>query len=129
MKKELIGVIMQALYGNRTYMELDEKELDRVLQGCLTDRISLDYKIDRTIVEIPDSPCVIVYNKFQEEEMLKQVERWKEEEDYIATPLAIVKEKKIEIYSRCFMCRRNENNELCSILEEDSNLIMKYLKP
>ena len=127
MKKNTFGVIMQAFYGNRTYTEIKEADIDHILQGCLDNSMSLAYRIDRTIVRIPDSRCVIVYNKFLEEEDRKTIARWKAVEGYEAKPLALVPEQGIEIYSRCFACRMSEDGVFESIKGEDCDLVFKYL--
>ena len=127
MKKNLIGVIMQAFYGNRTYVEIGEENIDHMLQGNTDKSMSLSYQPDRTIIRIPGSQCVILYNKYQEEEKRKQNARWKAEDGYEAKPLAFMPEQGIEVYSRCFACRMSEDGVFESIKEEDCDLVFGYL--
>ena len=129
MKKENIGVVMQAFYGNRTYTDLREDTIDYMLQGVLDKKFGLDYEVDRTIIAIPDSKCVLVYNKHQEVDQLKQNEEWKQRDAYIAKPLATVPELGVEIYSRCFICRMSDAGILESIQDEDAVVVSKYLAP
>ena len=75
---------MQAFYGNRTYTELREDTIDYMLQGVLDKKFGLDYEADRTTIVIPDSKCVLVYNKYQEADQLKQNEEWKQRDGYAA---------------------------------------------
>lgn len=127
MKGENISVVMQAFYGNRTYTELSEDTIDYMLQGVLDKKIGLDFEVDRTIIAIPDSKCVLVYNKHQEADQLKQNEKWEQRDGYIAKPLATIPELGVEIYSRCFVCRMDEAGKLESIQDEDAVVIFKYL--
>ena len=127
-ENELIEVIMQAFYGNRTGTEIRDDSIDAMLQGCLSSiHTDLAYEIDRSIVQIPGSKCIIVYNKYQEEGKREEIKQWFEEDGYKAKPLAFVPEKGVEIYSRCFVCRQNEEGELMSLQEEDYDIIFNYL--
>lgn len=127
MKNEYIVVVMQAFYGNRTCTELSEDTIDCMLQGMTDNAFRLDYEVDRTVIAIPDSKCVLVYNKHQEAAALKRNEEWKQTEDYIAKPLASIPEMGVEIYSRCFLCRMSDDGMFESIQNEDAGLISKYL--
>ena len=118
---------MQAFYGNRTYTDLREDTIDYMLQGVLDKKFGLDYEADRTTIVIPDSKCVLVYNKYQEADQLKQNEEWKQRDGYIAKPLATVPELGVEIYSRCFICRMSDAGKLESIQDEDAAVVSKYL--
>ena len=118
---------MQAFYGNRTYTDLREDTIDYMLQGVLDKKFGLDYEADRTTIVIPDSKCVLVYNKYQEADQLKQNEEWKQRDGYIAKPLATVPELGVEIYSRCFICRMSDAGKLESIQDEDAAVVYKYL--
>ena len=129
MKKENIGVIMQAVYGNRTYTDLREDTVDYMRQGVLDQKLGLDQEVDRKNIAIPDSKCVLVYNKYQEADQLKQNEEWKQRDAYIAKPLATVPELGVEIYSRCFICRMSDAGILESIQDEDAVVVSKYLAP
>lgn len=121
-----INIIAQAFYGNRTATEVKVEKLDRFILGYLDD-YPIDYPIDRTIVEIPNTNIVIIYNKYKEEERRETKERVYKEENYIIKPLATIKENNIEIYSRCIACRMSENGTLESLMEEDYNKLIDYL--
>ena len=127
MKKNNIGVIMQGFYGNRTYVEIKEENIDHMLQGYTDNSMSLSFQPDRTIVRIPGSECVIVYNKYQEEEQINKNVRWKAEDGYEAKPLAFMPEHGVEIYSRCFACRMGEDEVFQSIREEDCDKVFACL--
>lgn len=127
MVEKHIGAIVQGFYGNRTHIEITEDEIDRMLQGIMNCAFDLDYEANRTIIRIPHSDCVLVYNKHQEADYLKEVHRWRQEEGYNASPLAFVPEKNIEIYSRCMVCRMNDAGEFDSVQKDDCDVIFRYL--
>ena len=72
MKNELICIISQAFYGNRTGTEIRRENIDRFILGYQTDDFDVTEAIDRTVIHLPGSNnLVLVYNKYQEEERLK----------------------------------------------------------
>ena len=129
MKKELIGVIMQAFYGNRVYMELSEQNIDNVLQGSLDSNIKPEFSSERIIIRVPNSECVIVYDGHEETLLRERIEEWKRENNkYIPHPLAFIPEEDIEIYSRCFVCRMDDRNgRFLSIQKDYFEIAYKYL--
>ena len=123
MKNKTIGIIIQAFYGNRTYTETKEEDIDYIVLGYLDkSKISPKEKFDRTIIRIPNSKCVLLYNKYQEETYLSR-----RDPDYTPKPLATIPELNLSIYSRCFICRIDDNGNLESIQPEDNDIISKYL--
>ena len=123
-----IGVVVQAFYGNRTYTEIDVEEIDYLIQGILDREVcGLDHEVNRSVVRIPGSQCVLVYNRFQEEDALEQNKKYFAEAGYVAKPLAIVPEEGLEIFSRCLVCRMDENGGFASVEAEDWEVIGKYL--
>lgn len=123
-----LNVVAQAFYGNRTRTTVYENDLDRFILGYLNDSFVVNKKIDRTIVNIPNfDNIVIIYNKYQEEEELKRKEKLLKEEDYELKPLVIIPENNFEIYSRCIVCRIDENGELGSLQNGDYQKFVKYL--
>lgn len=126
-KNNIINVVAQAYYGNKTATEIDRNKADRFVIGCLHD-FPIDYPIDRTIVKIPNTEnIVLVYNKYKEAEMRELKERALKEGNYVMKPLAVIAEENIEIYSRCIACRIDEHGELQSLLDEDYNKLIGYL--
>lgn len=76
-------------------------------------------KIDKTVIHIPNADnIVLVYNKYQEEEVIK---------DNMKKPLIFIQEDNIKIYSRCIVCRLDKDGAFKSISKEDFNIIKKYL--
>ena len=89
MKNELISIISQAFYGNRTGTEIRRENIDRFILGYQTDDFDVTEPVDRTIVHLLGSDTlVLIYNKHREEERLEVKERAFREENYILKPLA-----------------------------------------
>ena len=75
-------------------------------------------KIDRSIVNLPDTKnLVLIYNKYQEEET----------KDNKTKPLVFIKENNTMIYSCCIVCRMDDNGNVSSITQDEYNIIEKYL--
>ena len=84
-------------------------------------------EIDRTVVKVPGTDNVVmIYNKYEEEKCLAYG-RELAEEGRIIKPLAFIPEEGIEIYSRCIVCRMNEDRELESLQYEDLDKCLEYL--
>lgn len=63
MKNELICIISQAFYGNRTGTEIRRENIDRFILGYQTDDFDVTDPIDRTVIHLPGSDnLVLVYN-------------------------------------------------------------------
>ena len=117
MKENLINIVAQAFYGNRTATEINREEIDRFILGYLDDSIEITSQIDRTIVSVPNTNnIVIVYNKHEENKTDNNVK-----------PLVIIPENDIEIHSRCIVCRMNDDGEFESLQNDDFDKFIKYL--
>ena len=128
MKNELITIIAQAFYGNRTGTEISREDIDRFILGYQTADIAVTEPIDRTIVHLPGSDeLVLVYNKYQEAERLETKARALREDNYVIKPLATISEMNLEIYSRCIVCRVNSNGEFFSLQKSDFEIWDCYL--
>lgn len=128
MKNELICIISQAFYGNRTGTEIRRENIDRFILGYQTDDVDVTEAIDRTVIHLPGSDnLVLVYNKYQEEERLKVKERALREDNYVIKPLAAIPELNLEIYSRCIVCRMNADGVFESLAEGDFEKWDRYL--
>ena len=127
-KSDLLTIIAQAFYGNRTMTEISVEDMHRLILGYLDRSLEVRQPIDRTIVRVPGTDgFVLVYNKYQEEKRLRQGEELLREEGYEIKPLAIVPELNLTLYSRCIALRMNENGEFGSLQEGDGEFIEKYL--
>lgn len=126
MKKD-IAVLAQAYYGNLTGTIVNVEDVDRLILGYPSELFYDKEKIDRTIIKVPNTDnLVILYNKYQEEERLKDKEEYFKEDAYVLKPLATIPELSLDIYSRCIACRMNENGELEGLESGDFEVIKKY---
>lgn len=126
--KDLLRIVAQAFYGNRVETEIEEENLNRFILGYLDNSINITEQMDRTIIKVPNTKnIVIIYNKYKEEEKLQQKEKLLKEEEYELKPLAIIPEMNLKLYSRCIVCRMNEDGELESLQNDDYDKFMKYL--
>lgn len=125
MKNELISIISQAFYGNRTGTEIRRENIDRFILGYQTDDFDVTEPVDRTIVYLLGSDTlVLIYNKHREEERLEVKERAFREENYILKPLASIPEMNLDIYSRCIVCRMNAEGVFESVCEKSGAVIL-----
>ena len=130
-EKRIINVLAQAIYGNRTEIAVKMENFDALMSGWLDYKLfdAKREKIDRTIVHLPNDKSgkvVVVYNKYHEEEQIVNNKRSFEERGYTAKPLCSIPELNLEIYSRCFLCRIDDNGELQSVQPEDIELVENY---
>ena len=126
---EKIYVLMMGFYGNRTVVDMPREKLENksndinfehMILGIL-DKVAItgDEKFDTTILSIPNTNnLVILYNKYQEEEVKARKQ---------TKPLISIPTENIEIYSRCAICRQENDGKLNSIEPQDMNTILNYL--
>ena len=127
-KKNYLEIVAQAFYGNRTCTEVAPESLDRFILGYQDDRLPVSEPIDRSMIRIPGTDnLVIIYNKYQEEERVQLKEHLLKTENYELKPLAMIPEENVFLYSRCIVCRMNENGVLESLCDEDYDKFMRYL--
>ena len=134
-KNDNMAILIQHFYGNRTVTFISPDDFDAIMLGHLDtklfDKTRDREKIDRTIIRIPDTEnLVLVYNKYQEEECLKKLQQFIQEIYECKNrfnPSAVIPEKGIVLYSRCIVCRINEDGALVSLEQEDCPKVVKYL--
>lgn len=113
------------------------EHFDEYMLGWLNHELFTEYynkgreKIHRTIVRLPGTEnLVLVYNKYQEEEALNSLQEFIQElrrTDSRYNPTAVIPELGLVLYSRCIVCRMNENGELSGIEAGDTEKAVKYL--
>ena len=131
-KTNQITIMVQGFYGNRTRTAINREDFDRFMLGYIDNSIAVsEDRFDRTIVHIPNTDnIVVVYNKYEEEEARQRKTELYTAEKHTMKPLAVIAENgenDIEIYSRCIVCRVNENGEFESLRESDYEKFVKYL--
>lgn len=122
-----INVVAQAFYGNRIGTEINQEEVDKFILGYTDNSIEVTEKINRTVVNIPNTDNVVVYNKYQEESELNRKEELLKNNNYVLKPLVVIPEENIELYSRCIVCRINADGELESLQNGDYEKFVSYL--
>ena len=120
------------------YRQYTKAEIRYEKEGCLDIELSQapsmtvcgDIKIDRTFIPVPNTENIfLLYNKYQEEWHLKNIEDWpiRLEKSEETEPLVNFKEEGIAVYSRCMFVRKNETGEIENLMEEDLEKIECHL--
>lgn len=123
-----ISIVAQAFYGNKVGTNIKIENMDSFILGNLDGINSIYEKVDRTIVKIPNTDnLVIVYNKYFEENERKRKEDLFKNDNYILKPTATIPEINLELYSRCIVCRVNDNGEFESLRNGDFEKFEQYL--
>jgi len=125
-EKNNISVIAQAFYGNRTRTSVCLENIDDLILGFMDEMLKIDEKIDRTVMPLPGTNCVLIYNKFQEEKMLQYKDEAFEKDGYILKSVAYIPEQGIELYSRCIVCGLTDDGALTDV-PFDEHKIFDYL--
>lgn len=125
--QHVITIMAQAFYGNRTMAGVDIEELDQFVLGSLSpDFFYPKEAIDRTIVHIPNAEhIVLIYNSLAEEERIEELEEISRL--HPVKPTAVIPSLNLTLYSRCIVCRMDENGELQSLENEDIPYFIDYL--
>lgn len=137
-KKNLIDIIAQHFYGNRTGTTINRNDVDRFILGYMDESLMASEPIDRTVVKVPRTDnLVVIYNKYQEDEYInvdfpryyaekgeEYKERWGEElKPHISCEIP---EINFKIHTRCIVCRIDENGILQSLEEGDAEKFIRY---
>lgn len=127
-KEPDLGVIVQAYHGNRTFIKIYPYEIEAIIHGYKgKDPESLSSEF-RTIVRIPNTEnLVIIYDRNREEYWRQNAKEALEKGNYVVTPLAEIPELDLVLYSRCIVCRMNEEGGFESLQQEDLVKFKKYL--
>ena len=127
--ENILWVMAQAFYGNRTLTQTTEEDMDGLILGWLIPLPKdFDEPIDRTIIRLPGAEhLVLVYNKYQEEKRIQGWKEWPDHQEIELKPLAYIPEMDLKIYSRCLGLRMNEEGKFASVEEEDIETLVKYL--
>lgn len=116
-----IFIVAQCFYGNRTGLEIKRTDVDSFLLGY-TSSVDLSLTgevVDRKIVRVPGTDnVVIVYDQKQENENIAEC--------HTNNVSCKIPEIDFEIHTRCFACRIDENGELKSLENGDSEKFIEY---
>lgn len=124
----MISIVAQAFYGNRTGTDIKKEDVDSFILGNLDGINGENEIVNRTIISVPNTDnIVIVYNKYEEEKRLKDKEEYFAKDNYELKPVVVIPENNIKLYSRCIVCRMNGNGELESLEKGDYEKFVNYL--
>ena len=140
-RNDMISIITQYFYGNRTGTQIQRDWVDNFLRGQLS-RDHYDPRdvqdVVRKTVRVPGSEnIVIVYDQTQEDRYVNEefpqryaedgaayLERWGEELKMQVS--CEIPEIGFEIHTRCFACRMDENGNLQSLQDDDYKQFIHY---
>ena len=136
---DVINVMAQQFYGNRTGTKIDRKYIDYFIRGCMDDYNPEEIKdVSRKVVLIPGSDnIVVVYDQTQEDEYVNvdfpeiyardgagYLERWGEELKIHVS--CEIPEIGFKIHTRCIACRMGEDGVLQGLEEGDNEKVVRY---
>ena len=139
-RKDMIFIVAQGFYGNRTGTEIRREEINYFLKGILSPELfpGEDKTVDRRIIKVPGSEnVVIVYDQNQEDKYMNETfpeMLAKDGAEYFANTgremkpwiSCIIPEIGVELHSRCFACRIDENGEFQSLEDGDGDVFIRY---
>ena len=104
-------------------------ELDLLLSQAPSMIACGEWKTDRTYIAVPHTDNLfVIYNKYQEEWHLQNVEMHKKDGFTVdEEPLVVIPEENIAIYSRCMIVKKNDAGEFADLLEDDFEKVKEYM--
>lgn len=133
-KKGCISIITQCFYGNRTGTEIRRNDVKAFIRGSLSPMPGEDFSdvVLKTIPVPGNENIVIVYDQTDEDKYIhvkypKYAEEYRQkygEELHYAT--CIIPELGIELHTRCFACRIDENGVLQSLEDGDKDKFIDF---
>ena len=141
-KIDLFYVIAQAFYGNRTGVEIERSDIGvaAFLSGCtsIEHYDLIKQPVDVRMIRVPDTDnLVIVYDQIQEDKYVNEdFPRFysREAEDYrkhTGRELTMyvtcsIPEIDVELHTRCFACRIDENGQFQDLEQGDAEKFIHY---
>lgn len=135
-RKDLIYIVAQQFYGNRTATEIRRDEVDYFLQGMPS--LPKAKPVDRRVVKVPNSDhVVIVYDQNQEDEYVNiefpefYAKECAEYQEHTGKELTMhvsceIPELNFKIHTRCFACRIDHDGVFQSLADGDGKFVTKY---
>lgn len=138
--KDMIFIVAQGFYGNRTGTEIRHEEINCFLKGILSPELfhDKDKAVDRKVIKVPNvDNVVIVYDQNQEDEYMNVKfpkmlaedgaeyfeNTGREMKPWVS---CLIPELDVELHTRCFACRINENGEFQSLEDGDNDAFAKF---
>ena len=139
-RKDMIFIVAQGFYGNRTGTEIRRDEVNYFLKGILSPELfpGEDESVDHRIIKVPGSDhVVIIYDQNQEDEYMnvkfpkmlaEDGAKYFENTGRRLTPWVScsIPEIGVELHSRCFACRIDENGEFQSLEDDDGEAFINF---
>lgn len=139
-RTNIIFIVAQQFYGNRTGTEINRENINFFLKGILSPELfpGEDKTVDRKVVKVPGTDnIVIVYDQNQEDEYVnvkfpemykRDAAEYKEHtgREFTMHVSCRIPEIDFEIHTRCFACRIDENGELQSLQDGDEEKFIEY---
>lgn len=134
-KDDLIFIITQCFYGNRTGTEIRRDDVKSFIRGNLSPRPGDDFSdVELKTIPVPgDENIVIVYDQTQENEYINvefpeyaEEYRQKYGEELRMQVSCSVPELGMELHTRCFACRMDGNGVFRSLEDGDDEKFIDY---
>lgn len=139
-QEDLIEILAQQFYGNKTATEIYKQDINFFLKGILSPELfpGEDCTVDRKYIRLPHAEhIVVVYDQNQEnryvnvefpELFARENQEYREHcgEDIKMHVSCEIPEIGFKIYTRCFACRINSAGEFESLQPEDYRIIVSY---
>ena len=137
--RRLITILAQAFYGNRTETQIEPEEIDYFLNGISDKECFPKPDIDRQTVSLPGTTNLyLIYDAKASDKYInvdfpkyyaEDADFYREKTGRELKPniLANVPELNLCVYSRCFICRIDDNGELEDLHDEDFTVALQWL--
>lgn len=134
-RKDCISIITQCFYGNRTGTEIHRDHVKDFIDGWVDPQPGRDFShVELKTIPVPGSEnIVIVYDQTQENERLhselaqQAEERRKEFGEYPRYYVTCsIPEIGVELHTRCFACRIDENGVFQSLEDGDEEQFIDF---
>lgn len=139
-RRDCIFVVAQGFYGNRTGTEIRRENINYFLKGILSPELfpGRDKTVDRRTIKVPGSDnVVIVYDQNKEDEYMnvefpkmlaEDGDSYFEDTGRVMKPWVScsIPELDVELHTRCFACRIDENGEFQSLEDGDGDAFIEY---
>ena len=140
-ENQKIHIVAQQFYGNGTHTTIDLADVDYFLRGILEPQLfphNADSVI-RKVVRIPNNEHIaVVYDQHQEALYVNdefpayyasEAQAYRDVTGHELTMPVTCKipEIGLELHTRCFVCRVDAHNQLCSLESSDIQIVNRYL--
>lgn len=124
----LFSICIQGFYGNRNTISIKEKDIDNILEGIIDAKVCEPwFPNDRKEILIPDTDNLyVVYNYSLEKDELSLKENARNK-GVILRPLITIPCIDLELYSTCFVCKKDSDGNYINLEDDDYPKFIDYL--